>query len=116
MADEATGETKPQPKQEGAIINLVVKDQTGAEVHFKVKNHTKLEKVIQVGAGDCVNWSHRGAAGGAAGPGLSCGGLPAAAQRRAGACGANVSPPRRAAPAHPQAYCQKKAIEQTSVR
>lgn len=36
MADETTGEHQPQPKQEGAIINLVVKDQTGAEVHFKV--------------------------------------------------------------------------------
>ncbi|KAI8470055.1 MAG: small ubiquitin-like modifier 1 [Monoraphidium minutum] len=46
MADDTTGETKPQPKQEGAVINLVVKDQTAAEVHFKVKTHTKLEKVI----------------------------------------------------------------------
>lgn len=46
MADqEASGENKPQPKQEGQIINLVVKDQQGAEVHFKVKTHTKLEKV-----------------------------------------------------------------------
>ena len=32
MAEEA-GETKP--KLEGKIINLIVKDQTGAEVHFK---------------------------------------------------------------------------------
>lgn len=46
MADqEASGENKPQPKQEGQIINLIVKDQMGAEVHFKVKSHTKLEKV-----------------------------------------------------------------------
>lgn len=37
MADDTTGETKPQPKQEGSVINLVVKDQTGAEVHFKVR-------------------------------------------------------------------------------
>lgn len=46
MADqEASGENKPQPKQEGQVINLIVKDQMGAEVHFKVKSHTKLEKV-----------------------------------------------------------------------
>ena len=46
MADqEASGENKPQPKQEGTIINLIVKDQQGSEVHFKVKSHTKLEKV-----------------------------------------------------------------------
>lgn len=45
MADETTGETKPVPKQEGSVINLIVKDQSGAEVHFKVKTHTKLEKV-----------------------------------------------------------------------
>jgi hypothetical protein len=37
MADGETGETKPTPKQEGAVINLIVKDQTGAEVHFKVR-------------------------------------------------------------------------------
>jgi len=37
MADDTTAETKPQPKQEGNIINLMVKDQTGAEVHFKVR-------------------------------------------------------------------------------
>ncbi|GBG00158.1 hypothetical protein Rsub_12977 [Raphidocelis subcapitata] len=46
MADGETGETKPLPKQEGGVINLIVKDQTGAEVHFKVKSHTKLEKVV----------------------------------------------------------------------
>lgn len=46
MADqEASGENKPQPKQEGQVINLIVKDQQGSEVHFKVKSHTKLEKV-----------------------------------------------------------------------
>ena len=60
MADEATGETKPQPKQEGTIINIMVKDQTGAEVHFKVKNHTKLEKVIQVGPCACVRLQQPG--------------------------------------------------------
>lgn len=49
MADqEASGENKPQPKQEGQIINLIVKDQLGSEVHFKVKSHTKLEKVCVV--------------------------------------------------------------------
>lgn len=48
MADqEASGENKPQPKQEGQVINLIVKDQMGAEVHFKVKSHTKLEKVFK---------------------------------------------------------------------
>lgn len=46
MADqEASGENKP-PKQEGTIINLIVRDQQGSEVHFKVKTHTKLEKVV----------------------------------------------------------------------
>jgi small ubiquitin-related modifier len=46
MADqEASGENKPLPKQEGQVINLIVKDQMGSEVHFKVKSHTKLEKV-----------------------------------------------------------------------
>ena len=34
MADENTGETRPKP--EGDVINLVVKDQAGGEVHFKV--------------------------------------------------------------------------------
>lgn len=44
MADqEGAGETRP--KQEGQVINLIVKDQLGGEVHFKVKSHTKLEKV-----------------------------------------------------------------------
>jgi hypothetical protein len=47
MADqEGAAEHKPaQPKQEGTVINLIVKDQMGSEVHFKVKTHTKLEKV-----------------------------------------------------------------------
>lgn len=51
MADqdqqEGSAEHQPQqpPKQEGQIINLIVKDQLGSEVHFKVKTHTKLEKV-----------------------------------------------------------------------
>lgn len=53
MADqEASGENKPQPKQEGQVINLIVKDQLGSEVHFKVKSHTKLEK-----ASGCSAWS-----------------------------------------------------------
>jgi hypothetical protein len=41
---EASGENK-QVKEEVPIINLIVKDQQGSEVHFKVKTHTKLEKV-----------------------------------------------------------------------
>lgn len=41
---ENSGEHKP--KVEGKVINLIVKDQGGTEVHFKVKTHTKLEKVI----------------------------------------------------------------------
>lgn len=51
MADqEGSAENKPaQPKQEGQIINLVVKDQMGSEVHFKVKTHTKLSKVPVLG-------------------------------------------------------------------
>lgn len=49
MADEASGENKPVPKQEGQVINLIVKDQMGGEVHFKVKSHTKLEKVGAAG-------------------------------------------------------------------
>lgn len=46
MADEEHGDSHEQKvKQEGTVINLVVKDQQGNEVHFKVKMHTKLEKV-----------------------------------------------------------------------
>ncbi|EFJ46058.1 hypothetical protein VOLCADRAFT_105703 [Volvox carteri f. nagariensis] len=40
---------KPPFKEEGNpanVINLVVKDQTGNEVHFKVKMKTKLDKVF----------------------------------------------------------------------
>lgn len=45
MADEETyAETKP--KVEGEVINLIVKDGNGTEVHFKVKPHTKFEKVM----------------------------------------------------------------------
>lgn len=48
MADqEASGENKPPTKQEGTVINLIVKDQQASEVHFKVKTHTKLEKVMK---------------------------------------------------------------------
>lgn len=35
-----------KPKVEGKVINLVVKDQSGGEVFFKVKTHIKLQKVI----------------------------------------------------------------------
>ena len=48
MADEATGETQPEPKQENTVIEIVVKDQNATEVHFKVKPHTKLEKVCRL--------------------------------------------------------------------
>eukprot|EP00201_Polytomella_parva_P010343 CAMPEP_0175055840 /NCGR_PEP_ID=MMETSP0052_2-20121109/10314_1 /TAXON_ID=51329 ORGANISM="Polytomella parva, Strain SAG 63-3" /NCGR_SAMPLE_ID=MMETSP0052_2 /ASSEMBLY_ACC=CAM_ASM_000194 /LENGTH=94 /DNA_ID=CAMNT_0016320751 /DNA_START=29 /DNA_END=313 /DNA_ORIENTATION=+ len=44
MADEGDNENKI--KAEGNVIMLVVKDQSGADIHFKVKNHTKLEKVM----------------------------------------------------------------------
>lgn len=50
MEDQA--ETKP--KVEGQVINLVVKDQSGTEVHFKVKSHTKLEKVREWGNGQLL--------------------------------------------------------------
>ncbi|PNW72396.1 hypothetical protein CHLRE_16g675749v5 [Chlamydomonas reinhardtii] len=43
---EADGEPQPKVKSEGAVINLVVKDQQGTEVHFKVKTKTRLEKVF----------------------------------------------------------------------
>lgn len=55
MADEASGENRPVPKQEGQIINLIVKDQMGAEVHFKVKSHTKLEKVSLLWLPCCIS-------------------------------------------------------------
>ncbi|KAK9847011.1 hypothetical protein WJX84_001018 [Apatococcus fuscideae] len=44
MADETSGETKP--KIEGQALQLVVKDQSGTEVHFRVKTKTKFEKII----------------------------------------------------------------------
>lgn len=44
MADETSGETKP--KVEGQALQLVVKDQNGTEVHFRVKTHTKFEKIF----------------------------------------------------------------------
>lgn len=44
MADETVGETKP--KVEGQALQLVVKDQAGTEVHFRVKTKTKFEKII----------------------------------------------------------------------
>jgi hypothetical protein len=46
---EATVDNKPVPKQEGQVITLLVKDQLGGEVHFRVKTHTKLEKVGAAG-------------------------------------------------------------------
>jgi hypothetical protein len=46
MADAQQTDTKPPaPKQEGTVISLIVKDQSNSEVHFKVKSHTRLEKV-----------------------------------------------------------------------
>ena len=44
MADETSGETKP--KVESDVIQLLVKDQSGGEVHFKVKTKTKFEKIM----------------------------------------------------------------------
>lgn len=49
MADH-TDESKP--KVEGEVINIVVKDQSGNEVHFKIKTTTKLEKVRAPGVLD----------------------------------------------------------------
>ncbi|PNW72397.1 hypothetical protein CHLRE_16g675861v5 [Chlamydomonas reinhardtii] len=43
---EGGADNQAEIKTEGGIINLVVKDQEGSEVHFKVKMKTKLEKVI----------------------------------------------------------------------
>jgi small ubiquitin-related modifier len=44
----AEGEQKPDIKPEDAAttIQLVVKDQQGGELHFKVKAHTKFEKIF----------------------------------------------------------------------
>lgn len=44
MADETSGEAKP--KVETQSLQLVVKDQHGGEVHFKVKVTTKFEKIM----------------------------------------------------------------------
>ncbi|KAL6763040.1 ubiquitin-like protein [Haematococcus lacustris] len=45
--DEEAGQSgAPEPKREAAdIISLIVRDQQGSEVMFKVKPHTKLQKV-----------------------------------------------------------------------
>ncbi|KAK9808175.1 hypothetical protein WJX73_005370 [Symbiochloris irregularis] len=43
MTEEHSGETKPKVEQ---AFQLVVKDQTGGEVHFKVKPTTKFEKIM----------------------------------------------------------------------
>ncbi|KAG2494930.1 hypothetical protein HYH03_006865 [Edaphochlamys debaryana] len=44
---EETGNNDPVKKEgQGQVISLVVKDQTGNEVHFKVKMKTRLEKVF----------------------------------------------------------------------
>lgn len=61
MADEGAGETKHVPKQEGKVINLVVKDQTGAEVHFKVR------RGVGVGVADEVGWGWVGCCGAGSG-------------------------------------------------
>ncbi|GLC48186.1 hypothetical protein PLESTB_000068600 [Pleodorina starrii] len=47
MADDGGDQKfKQEGNAQGNVINLVVKDQTGNEVHFKVKMKTKLEKVF----------------------------------------------------------------------
>ncbi|KAK9918913.1 hypothetical protein WJX75_008008 [Coccomyxa subellipsoidea] len=45
MADQGA-ETKPKVEN-GSVINLVVKDQNDTEVHFKVKTHTKFQKIME---------------------------------------------------------------------
>ncbi|KAG2434202.1 hypothetical protein HXX76_007928 [Chlamydomonas incerta] len=47
MEEGGADNQAPLVKTEAGIINIVVKDQEGAEVHFKVKSKTKLEKVIE---------------------------------------------------------------------
>lgn len=42
---ETSGETKPKVEG-GQALQLVVKDQNGTEVHFRVKTKTKFEKII----------------------------------------------------------------------
>jgi hypothetical protein len=60
MADAAAGAGPVQPKSESQVINLVVKDQSGHEVHFKVKTVTLLSKVLR---SVCrVRWSRAGGA------------------------------------------------------
>ncbi|KAG2447319.1 hypothetical protein HYH02_007649 [Chlamydomonas schloesseri] len=44
--EEGGDDNQAVVKTEGVVINLVVKDQEGSEVHFKVKTKTRLEKVI----------------------------------------------------------------------
>ncbi|KAK9814255.1 hypothetical protein WJX72_003009 [[Myrmecia] bisecta] len=44
---EESGETKPKVEGGSETIQLKVKDQTGGEVHFKVKTTTKFEKIMQ---------------------------------------------------------------------
>jgi hypothetical protein len=62
--EENQGENRP-PKAEGQTLNLKVKDQQGTEVHFKVKSHTKLEKVPRMASrrscDPCseVGWMHQ---------------------------------------------------------
>ncbi|GFH16884.1 small ubiquitin-related modifier [Haematococcus lacustris] len=48
--DEEAGQSgAPEPKREAAdIISLIVRDQQGSEVMFKVKPHTKLQKVSPI--------------------------------------------------------------------
>lgn len=98
MADgEAFGETKPEPKQEGGVIEIIVKDQNGTEVHFKVKPHTRLEKV-----------------GGVRRPEP----FPAAQAWHHAACSAGrmMHPPDPLLSQVIKAYCEKKGIEPSAVR
>lgn len=48
MTEEHSGETKPKVEN----FQLVVKDQGGGEVHFKVKPTTKFEKIMASYAGN----------------------------------------------------------------
>lgn len=44
----AEGQAETQPKVEkGEPINVIVKDQHGHELHFKVRKTTKFEKIMQ---------------------------------------------------------------------
>ncbi|PNH08074.1 Ubiquitin-like protein pmt3/smt3 [Tetrabaena socialis] len=51
MAEQSGDNEPPKIKPEGAVLNLVVKDQNGGEVHFKVKSKTRLEKVFNAYCG-----------------------------------------------------------------